>query len=143
MPTDTDLDRDAIAEVLQSAPITLAVLYGSYARGDPDRRSDVDVAVRFEPGVSEEKRRELLDEITAALVTSIGIDEIDLVDLDGVPARLGYRILREGDRLLGESADAAALEARLLLEKLDFEPVLESWQRGLETRIAEGRYGRA
>lgn len=138
-----EIDRDAIAATLRSFPIDLAFLFGSQSTGTAGPLSDVDVAVTFEPDIDDRRRRELLDEITAVLVTSIGRDAIDLIDLDDVSPRLGYEVLHDGEQLLGDPSEATAMEVEFLLEKLDFEPVLETWRSTLETRIAEGTYGRS
>lgn len=53
-----DLDLDGIRSVLEEAPVTLAVLYGSRTRGEARSGSDVDVAVSFrEPLSSVERTR--------------------------------------------------------------------------------------
>lgn len=45
-------DLDVIRSVLEEAPVTLAVLYGSHARGEARPGSDVDVAVSFRESLS-------------------------------------------------------------------------------------------
>ena len=50
--TVPDLDIEVIVRVLDEAPVNLAVLYGSAARGDVTTRSDIDLAVEFEKSLS-------------------------------------------------------------------------------------------
>lgn len=46
-----NLDLEEIREVLEAAPVTLAVLYGSRARGAAGPGSDGDLAVSFRNSV--------------------------------------------------------------------------------------------
>jgi predicted nucleotidyltransferase len=69
--------------------LSLLVLHGSRARGDAHERSDWDFAYQadrdFDP-----------DELLAALVEHLGVDRIDLVDLDRAGALLRFRAARDG-----------------------------------------------
>jgi predicted nucleotidyltransferase len=50
------VDTDAATAVFESAPVTVAVLYGSRSRGDHRRKSDVDFPVEFDQLLSEIER---------------------------------------------------------------------------------------
>lgn len=99
--TVPNLDVDAIVRVLDEAPVTLAVLYGSYARGDTTARSDIDLAVEFKgtlPSVDQTRARlGLIERLTTELET----DEIDAVPLSRVPTEL----LEDGILIRGSMAD--------------------------------------
>ena len=43
----SNLDVSAIVEILEELPVTHAILYGSYARGDATATSDIDLAVEY------------------------------------------------------------------------------------------------
>lgn len=137
-----ELDRDALADCLSEYPLSLAVLYGSWGRGEVTTLSDLDVAVAFEGSVPEERRGELLDELTVAVTRETGFEAVDLVDLDDAPPSLGYEALSSGVLLVGDASEASALEAKFLQKKLDFRPVAERWRAALSKRIEEGEYGR-
>ena len=141
--TPETVDEGAIRSCVEDHPVSLVVLFGSGASGDLSSLSDLDVAVQFEPGVSRERRLELLDSLTACLVRATGFEAVDLVDLDDASPELGYDVLSKGVLIVGDDATAADLRSRFLVRKLDFQPVKEEWQSALEDRIREGRYGRA
>jgi predicted nucleotidyltransferase len=99
------VDTDAIIEVLDDAPVTAAVLYGSHARGDATADSDVDLAVVFDDSLeSVERTRErlgLIERLTACL----GTDDIDVVPLARTHATLRREIDDDGIVIYG-SPDA-------------------------------------
>lgn len=139
-PPDT-LDVDAIREAVSVDGVALTVVFGSVARDDAGSLSDLDVAVRFETEVDPPERRRLLDELTVSIQASTGFEAVDLVDLDAVGPELGYEALARGVLVYGDMDDALDLEAKLLLEALDFQPVKRAWQEALDGRIRGGTFG--
>jgi predicted nucleotidyltransferase len=95
------IDLDAIHRVLDAAPVSLGVLYGSVARGDSHRRSDIDIAVAFEgtddPADGARERLALIDDLSAAL----GTDDVDVVPIAAAPAELRRSIRRDGVLVYG------------------------------------------
>jgi predicted nucleotidyltransferase len=140
--TPPGIDSDALRAALADYPLSLAVLFGSYATGSPHPLSDLDVAVRFEETVSQERQLRLLDEMMVAIQRATGIEAIDLVDLERVGPALGYEALARGTLLLGDRAEATDLETRFLHRTLDFAPVKREWDAALSRRITEGEFGR-
>lgn len=138
-----ELDLDELRVCLERFPVRVATLFGSRASGDASGLSDLDVAVQFEDGVSRERRLRLMDELTVAVTECTGFDAVDVVDLEVAGPVLAYEALRHGILVAGSEEDAVDLEARALVKKLDFEPVLAEWREALSRRIEEGRYGRA
>lgn len=138
-----DLDLDALRVAVAADEIALAVLFGSYAAGDQGPFSDLDVAVRFRPGVPRSRRLELLDALTVAIVETTGIEAVDLLDLDAVGPAVGYAALSTGTLVHGDRSAAIALETSFLLRKLDFQRVKQAWDRALDARLREGTYGRS
>lgn len=128
---------------LEPYPLDVAVLFGSFVRGDDHARSDLDIAVTFESGVSNEERFEYLDGLTVAITEATGIEAVDVLDLDDASPAIGYEALSTGIRVLGDESEIVALEAKFCCLTLDFEPVRREWRAALETRLEDGTYGRA
>lgn len=99
------LDLAVVQRVLQEAPVSVAVLYGSHARGDVASGSDVDVAVGFDESVSSTDRTwarlDLIERLGAALET----DRVDVVPLSNVSDALLREIHADGVLLVGEESD--------------------------------------
>lgn len=140
---DEDIDVPSLREVLADHPITLALAHGSRVRGEAFSWSDLDVAVRLEPDVEGRERGRVLDRLAAELEDVSEAGSVDVADVDAMGPHHAYEAARTGVLLLGDEAEAADLEARALLRKLDFEPVRQAWREALDERIEEGRYGRA
>lgn len=89
----TETVQDEICEFARQHNIDQVILFGSRARGDYRRVSDIDLAVR---GGDEVKFAFDVDERTSTLL------QYDIVDLDGpIQEELRKSILREG-RILYE-----------------------------------------
>lgn len=103
--TIPDLDVGTIVQVLDDAPVTLGVLYGSHARGDSTPDSDIDLAVEFEESLSSgERTRErlgLIERLTMQLET----DDVDVVPLPRVSAELLEEIIADGVLVYGSLTD--------------------------------------
>ena len=102
-----DIDKAAIAEILTDAPVTLGVLYGSHARNEADRASDVDVAVAFETELSSRERTRARLSLIERLSRALGTDTVDVTPLDRAPPALLAAIQTDGIVLHG---DESALE---------------------------------
>jgi len=129
----TALTRALRAFFAVPPPGTAAVyLFGSVARGDAERRSDVDVAVLFD---NDPPRT--LDNLHAALgerlQEAIG-RPVDLIVLNHAPADLVHRVLRDGI-LINEENRAAriAFEVRSRNEYFDLAPIRERYRRSPAT----------
>jgi predicted nucleotidyltransferase len=114
-----------------------ALVFGSVARGQDHAASDLDVAV----GASEGRRLSALDlgDIASRLEAVSG-REVHVVDLEGAPPALAYRIFRDGQVLLErERPRLVSRRARAILEYLDFQPVEEQCARGVLAASGRGR----
>lgn len=80
--------------------LRLLLLHGSRARDDHSVHSDWDFGYLGDGDVD-------ADGLLAALVTALGTDKIDLVDLERAGGLLRYRAARDG-RILFESTDGVA-----------------------------------
>jgi predicted nucleotidyltransferase len=105
------LDLNAFEDALDDAPVTLAVLYGSHARGEATVDSDIDVAVRFDAGLSPVERTRARLSLIERLSTATGTDAVDILPLTEVPDSLVHAIRHEGVVLYGREDDLAGLVA--------------------------------
>jgi predicted nucleotidyltransferase len=99
------VDTDAIIEVLDEAPVTAAVLYGSHARGDATADSDVDLAVVFDDSLESVERTRARLGLIERLTARLGTDDIDVVPLARTHATLRREIDDDGIVIYG-SPDA-------------------------------------
>lgn len=137
---ETELDVDELRGVLEEHLVELGVLFGSYARGDASILSDLDLALKLE---SVEDKSRVFDRLTADIVRELGVEAVDLVDLEDCPPGLGYEILRQGVVVIGEESRAREMESRFFQLKTDFERVRQEWREALHGRIEAGDYGKA
>lgn len=125
-PVDEGL-RDRLGKVLAGERgITLALLFGSAARGQLGASSDIDIAVAGAAAHDPVGRTHLM----AALALASG-RPVDLVDLGSAGQPLLGRILAEGLLLKGERAD---LQPWLFRNVTDHEDFLPLWRRLLDER---------
>lgn len=111
----------AIAEAAGHSPgLRLLVLFGSRARDDARGASDWDLGYLAHPDFDP-------DALHLAVVTALGTERIDLVDLGRAGALLRYRAARDGRPLF--AAEPGAFE-RFSIEAVtfwcDIAPVLEA-----------------
>lgn len=81
---DLPVDIDAIRATLRRHGVVFALVFGSYATGRADERSDVDLAVWSDRSIDDWQLRGELP------------DGIDLLDLSGAPDGLAGRVAMEG-----------------------------------------------
>ena len=92
-PQNLDLDevRRIVLKYLERQPVQVW-LFGSWARGEACRVSDIDVGIL----PSEPLPRGLMGEIAEALENSRSLYPVDLVDLSTVSESFRARVLAEG-----------------------------------------------
>lgn len=114
--TDTSL----LTRVLEHAPsVTLAVLFGSAARGVDRPGSDVDVGVLF---ASDAARHECATALGVALERACG-RTVDLVTLNDAPPLLRFEIARDAVLLVERSRHAwSDFRVRAALDWWDWAP---------------------
>ncbi|MDD5309322.1 MAG: nucleotidyltransferase domain-containing protein [Deltaproteobacteria bacterium] len=113
--------RNDIARKLADFPfeklgVKLALLFGSFARGDADARSDVDLAFRLEEPFDPMVKLDLLSEATSRLNT----DRVDVVILNsalGEAPALASRALSEG-LVLYDADPAGRIDLHIRARKL-------------------------
>lgn len=144
VPNALPLDR--LVETLGKRPEILeAYLFGSHARDDAQRHSDVDVAVYVDPLVVQELETPFgyAASLGADLISALGRNDVDVVVLNDAAPLLYHRVLRDGRRLLARDLVATTTrEGRALSRYCDYLPQLRKIDAALSARIAEGRFGR-
>ena len=120
-----------------------AYLFGSFARGEAQSHSDVDVAVYVDPSARSESALGLDAEIAAELMRALGSNRVDVVLLNAAPPLLHHRVLRDGIRILSRDLCATTVrEGRALSRYCDYVPQLAKIRTAHEARRARGEYGR-
>jgi predicted nucleotidyltransferase len=120
----------ALQGVLRDFPsVSVAILFGSLARGTATPSSDIDLAVQATPALSPLAWGELV----ARLAETCG-RPVDLLNLAEVGEPLLGQILQNGVRVVGNNADFADVIIRHLRETEDFLPYR---RRILESRRAQ------
>jgi predicted nucleotidyltransferase len=110
------VDDRTLADLLDACPdVSLAYLFGSVARGEARRDSDLDLAVRFS-GTPTPAR---VTEIAAAAERVTGRPE-DLVVLNSAPPLLVHEVVATGRLVVcRDDDDRAAFEALATIRYLD------------------------
>jgi predicted nucleotidyltransferase len=99
----SNLDVDAIVQILEEIPVTHAILYGSHARDDATATSDIDLAVEFEDSLTSGERTQTRVAIIERLCTTLETDDVDVIPLSHAPAELVEEIFRDGILIYGSS----------------------------------------
>jgi len=116
---------DVVSKALEKqCNVLFAYLYGSYARGEAHKFSDLDVAVYLK----EFTIKNYLD-LFSVIPTSVNV-EIDLRALNNAPPLFRYRVIKEGRLLFVK--DKKALEKfvyETLIEALEIKETISSIER--------------
>lgn len=102
------LDLESIRDVLEQAPVEVAVLYGSHARGEATDRSDVDVAVGFDEDLSALDRTHARLDLMDRLEVALDVEPVDVVPLAAIPDTLLYEVWEDGILVAGSVEDLEA-----------------------------------
>src|SRR4051794_15319679 len=131
--------QDRLRERAASLPeVRLAVLFGSTARGQARKGSDVDLGLLLEPD-SREARNHVLVELERAAGR-----ETDVVYLNEVPPLLGFEISRDGILLLErEEGLWTGFKARAMVAWWDWAPtarrIHQTILQNLREKVSHGR----
>jgi uncharacterized protein len=110
------------AWLIEHSEIELAILFGSYAKGNETQLSDVDVAIQLASGrcLEADDKMSYLDDLSRVLGKSI-----DLVDLRIVGQPLLSQIMKYGQCLVGKQQAYGLLAVRNVNSAQDFIPNIE------------------
>jgi len=98
-----------------------AYLFGSFATGRAQARSDVDVAVYVDADHCPDAPYGYQAELTTILMRALGRSDIDVVVLNRAPPLLYHRVLRDGRRVFARnSAQATTREGQALSRYYDY-----------------------
>lgn len=141
-----DLDAAALQrlrEALDQPGVVAAYLIGSRARGTAGPLSDLDLAVLHSADLDTRSRLDLRLKLMADAGAALGTTEIDVLLLNGAPALIRHRALREGMVLVdNDPAARVAFYVRTLNDYVDTEPLRQLVSERLRTSIKEDRFGR-
>ena len=128
-----------LKEILEKEKeILFAYLYGSYALNTIHPKSDIDVAVYFKPSdikgyLQKEK------ELSAALITKLHNDSVDLRILNTLFFLLKYKVIKEGiPILIKDEAERVDFETMIMNRFFGLKPYLEEYNQMLLLRIKAG-----
>jgi predicted nucleotidyltransferase len=117
MPEICQIDNQLREVLAHFSCISLAVLFGSVAAGQPRSDSDLDIAVAADQPLTFAEKMAIIQ----ALAEKTG-RPIDLIDLATVTEPLLGQIVQHGRRLLGSDTLYGNLINRHLIEQADFMP---------------------
>jgi hypothetical protein len=142
MPTIAEAKLAALREALARRPEILeAYVFGSFARGEAQPHSDLDVAVYLTSVPAEGLGADA--EIAADLMSVLGSDRVDVVVLNHAPPLLYHRVLRDGIRLLARDlGETSVREGRALSRYCDYVPQLAKIRAARAERTVLGEFGR-
>ena len=105
---------DEVRSTLASAPVRLAILFGSAATGRTHPRSDIDIAIELDglrPG--DPGYNDVFFGLSAELSAAAQTDEIDLVDIHSATPTLARSIVDHGRILVGSASRVDELRTQL------------------------------
>lgn len=99
--------------------VVLAYIFGSVARGDDNRMSDVDIGVLLDKSLSKQDMFDLELQIIDDIVGLLGSDKIDLTIMNQAPLLLNFNIIKDGYVLKSDEASRIPFETRAMSRYLD------------------------
>lgn len=110
-------------------------LFGSQAKGKQNNYSDVDIAVLFEPNLTQEERTEKRLSLTDDL-SSILNKDVDVVALNDANSFLRFQVIKEGQRIYERpERDEHNFEANTIVEYFDFLPIRQRLETTMMNNI--------
>jgi predicted nucleotidyltransferase len=76
--------------------VQFAILFGSLAKGTANELSDVDIAAMVDPQFEDDSPYGYQATLTAALMSELGRNDVEVVILNRAPTMLRYQVLRYG-----------------------------------------------
>ena len=124
------VDRQLLARLARALSpreeILEAYLFGSRARGQARRDSDVDVAVYVDETRARDGVWGYRAELTTDLMVALGTNDVDVVVLNRASIVLYHRVLRDGVRVFSRDLRATTTRAGQALSRyFDFLPQLD------------------
>lgn len=134
---------EALISRLEAAPISLALLFGSYATGEAIPGSDVDIAIEYDDSLGGVMDTHL--SLVADLTRILGRDDVDVVRLSSADPRVAVDALETGRLLVGTAEEADRLrnqlEAARHTEDERVQRRIENAERKIERRLQRREHG--
>jgi hypothetical protein len=109
--------------IFADTPVVLAYLFGSQAEGRVHARSDVDVAVLLDEGLSPVEQGRWQLELISRLTDVWHTDHIDLIILNRAPAFLQHQVIKARHRLyVRDEAERVRFEVQAMRDWFDWQP---------------------
>ncbi|MBI3914028.1 MAG: DUF86 domain-containing protein [Chloroflexi bacterium] len=122
-------------------PVKFAYLFGSRARGQAFRWSDVDVGVYLDEP-NEDKRFDIQKSLVGDLVHTLHTEDVDLVLLNEAPPRFAYNVISGKPIYSRDERMRARKETEILSRYFDEDDASEHYNRYLHKRIQSRANGR-
>jgi predicted nucleotidyltransferase len=133
-----------LAKNLSVHPEIVAVyLFGSFARGNPRRGSDIDIAVYTRGSHSQRRRARARTEYIGTAAKTLGTDRVDVVVLNQAPVVLRHEVFRDGKLLyVRDRDDLSRFRVSCSREYLDTIPLRRTFEKAYFRKIREKGFGR-
>jgi len=126
---------------LRRPEISLAYLYGSYAKGRPWLHSDVDIAVLLTEEIEEREYFDYRLRYIGGIAHLLHFDDVDVQVLNGASVEFQYQVIAGGRILfVQQEAIRVRFETQVMLAYFDLKPILDEYYRHLFRRIKEGKF---
>ena len=117
--------------------VILAYLFGSTARGDAGRLSDVDIGVILDENLSKKDRFDLELKLMCEIAILIKKNKIDLIVLNEAPLLLAYNIIKSGIILKSDETERVKFETKILSMYMDEKCYIKRHTEETLRRIAD------
>ncbi len=119
----------------KESAILAAYLFGSYISGNPNRYSDIDIAVLFDNAVNPKEYTDKQIDMVVDLSRLLG-READVIILNRAGSFLKYNVLKNGLRVYERpDRNGRSFEARAMVEYFDFLPIKNRIEEGILSKI--------
>lgn len=114
-----DTHINSITDILNKYPIIFAYLFGSQAKDESTKLSDIDIAIFIEKKVSKSERFDIRLRLANNL-SSIAGKRVDVIVMNDIPIQLSYEVIKNGKVILCKDRDAMVnAEIEILSKYLD------------------------
>ncbi len=126
---------DELQETLEEHGVKLAYLFGSHAKGEITKFSDIDIGVLFK-----KNKEDKIDSLRIKIANLLEEEAIDIIDLERAPPKLKYKIIKQG-RVIHGKDQSKEFETQAMKEYFDFKPIEDLYFKEMEERVERGEYG--
>lgn len=120
---------DNMDRLIEVYGIRLIYIFGSYAKGNNNKKSDIDIAVLLNNDYNPVDKLELIGELTSVLRR----EDIDLVILNSANPVLRHQVIKYGKLIYMENEDVKVdFEVKVLKEHMDMEPFRKVQMAGIK-----------